>query len=164
MNTMNIKDYLHLYLGCEVQTEKGTATLVSVGMLGSDLQSFRTIMPGMSVTRGWEETNTIILRRFKNITEIECKELFTLIFGRKFPDTGRILWFKEKTTSSDPRWVLWSGVDRVGIEMNGHVWADCDLSNYKHNQHAVTLWCLSKNFDLFNLIPEGLAIDKKIPA
>lgn len=29
-----------------------------------------------------------------------------------------------------------------------------------YNQHQATIYLLSKSFDLFNLIPEGLAIDK----
>jgi len=35
-----------------------------------------------------------------------------------------------------------------------------DLHNYRFNQHEVTTFLLSKHFDLFGWIAEGLALDK----
>lgn len=87
------------------------------------------------------------------------KEMWLLVFKRNFVGNN-IRFIKERTTLLEPRWVLSSGVERLGIQMNGEVWYDSDLQTYKFNQHLVTLLLLSKGFDLFGLIEAGLAIDK----
>jgi hypothetical protein len=101
-----------------------------------------------------------ILRRIEDMTDEEKKDVYALIFKKPFPDSGQIVWRADKTISSEPRWILMTGVDRVGIQMDGTVWADCDLHIYKHNQHEITTYLLSKHFDLFSWIESGNAIDK----
>lgn len=101
-----------------------------------------------------------ILRKISSITDQERKELFKLVFGRAFPDNGGQVFIDKKSVLQEPRWVLSSGVDRLGILQNGEVWYDCDLSPYKFNQHLITLFYLERHFDLFGLIDAGLAIEK----
>lgn len=109
----------------------------------------------------WWNTSNFkpILRKVETISDDEKKELFSIVFGRDFPKSGQIIWRSDKTTSSDPRWILMSGVDRLGIEISGNVWADCDLHNYKFNQHLVTKFLLKKGFDLFELIKNNKAVE-----
>jgi len=73
--------------------------------------------------------------------------------------TGNVAFINEKNVHQVPRRVLTQGVERLGIESDGTIWADCDLHPWRHNQHSVTLFLLSKGFDLFDLIESGEAID-----
>lgn len=175
------KKYLPLYLGCEVigtyndqSGSKGYLTGVTNGGEECEIQFF--LEDGVNVSEEPEfspATETkLILRPISDMTDEERKELWRMIFseGNHFNESalnyrGRTLWFDKKERNSEPRWVMMQGVERLGIEMNGHVWADCDLQHWKHNQHEVTLWLLGKGFDLFNLIGRKMAIDKtQIPA
>lgn len=135
-----IEDYLHLYLGCWL--EGGVVKLTP--------ERLQQILDG-------ERDNKPILRPLSSMIEEEMKWLWRFMFNRDFK--GRVIFRDDKTTTSEPRWIMMSGVERLGIEMNGTVWADSDLSNWKHNQHEITRYLISKSFDIFNLIPEGLAID-----
>lgn len=168
-----IEDYLHLYIGCEVKLNDKVAEASKVVLSGIyrgiDQRGYSPAAPrcqlfthpGFNII--WVEIDEFkpILRRLSSMTEEERAELWSLVFGnehRKF--TGRTTWFEKPSLSSDPRWVLLQGVERLGIEMNGHVWADSDLHLFKHNQHEVTRWLLSKGFDLFGLHEAGLCLYK----
>lgn len=143
----DIKDYLHLYLGqpCIVTDSDGNDHEYTI----DDKALF--YLSGIVQP---------VLRPLSDMKEGERAALWDFIFkDRRYPFNGRTVWYQERTTSSEPRWVLMQGVERLGIEMNGTVWADSDLNNYKHNQHEVTRWFLSKGFDLYGLIEAGLAID-----
>lgn len=110
----------------------------------------------------WWNTSNFrpILRTTGSITLPEMKHIYSIVFKKPFHETGIVKFFPEKSLVSEPRWVLMTGVDRLGIEINGNVWADCDLHNLKHNQHLVTKWYLENWFDLFGLIESGEALDK----
>lgn len=103
----------------------------------------------------------VVVRKLDSMTEEERKDIWKIIFNREFPKTGQSKYFPEKNLTSEPRWVLMSGVERVGIEINGDVWADSDLHKWKFNPHLVTVYLLSKHFDLFNLIENGEAIEQQ---
>lgn len=166
MKEKKLSDYLHFYLGQEMLLSgidpeiDGRGRLVNI-----DLSGRIGVIEDMNINYCVEvnlDDLKPILRRLSSMTEEEKKDLFAFIFRRPFPDSGRILFFDKATTQSDPRYVLMTGVERLGIEMNGTVWADSDLHNYKHNQHAVTAWMLKKGFWLFgdSWFTEGLIIDK----
>lgn len=121
---------------------------------------FRLTIHKLNSYGDWLSEIKPILRPLPDITEEERKDIWKIIFKREFSSTGQTIWFKEESLTAEPRWVLMSGVERIGIEMNGDVWADSDLHKYKFNPHEITHYLLSKHFDIFNLIPEGLAIDK----
>lgn len=160
----DIKDYLHLYLPFEftwvtdaVPFHKG-----EIGIMVADNLKY------------WDEHKRILLRPLSDMTEVERKELWQLVFsqghGKNFSErakdfTGSLRFIDEKTYYNVPRYIMMQGVERLGIESDGNIWADCDLHNWRHNQHETTRWLLSKGFDLFGLIEAGLAIDKtKVPA
>lgn len=173
-----IEDYLHLYVGCEVaapnpyddhgvEIAKGLLTGIH-GEYGPEIQFI--IDGNTEEDPDYVEFLKVkpILRRLSSMTEEEQKELWRLVFsmghGNEFTDrfkdfTGRVQFIDEKTYYNVPRHVMMQGVERLGIESDGTVWADCDLHKWRHNQHEVTRWLLSKGFDLFGLIDEGLAID-----
>lgn len=154
----NIKDYLHLYLGCEVGIKDGGILYGNEKM--TEINTYGYVH--LYERDGYWPIDQIkpILRPLSDMSEEERKELWKYIFKREFNENGIIVFRKDRTTSTEPRYVMSSGLERLGIEMNGTIWADSDLSPFKHNQHEVTLWLLSKRFDLFGLIESGLAIDK----
>jgi hypothetical protein len=155
-----IEDYLHLYLGCELKSGNGG----SVKLFAVTKEIIPCTDFGIAVLNGNQTYTTQlgsyrpVLRPLSDMTEKERADIFEIIFGRPFK--GRTEWFKERTTLQEPRWVLSQSVDRVGIQMNGEVWADCDLHPFKMNPHETSRYLLSKGFDLFGLIDAGLATDK----
>ena len=70
-----------------------------------------------------------------------------------FNDTGRGSYAAE-------RYVMHSGVERLGVEFDGSIWADSDFSVWRYNKHKITAYLLSNHFDLFGLIESGEAMDK----
>jgi hypothetical protein len=166
---MNIKfkDVSHHYLGCGVvDSITGDRYLIhsvnmefSVSNPENRVKSSPILLQkeDMAITIRMSDTHKPMLRPLSDILDIEKKEVYKLIFKREFPKTGQIIWRSDKSLTSEQRWILLTGVDRVGIEMNGTVWADCDLHNYKHNQHIITSYLLSMRFDLFGLIESGEA-------
>ncbi len=145
---MKIENYLHLYKGCLV-----------LGIKSGEIAPLNIIDEKVEAI-AYSGQIKLLLRPFSDLQKEEMIELWNSIFWYKFTANCRVQRIDKNTTSSDPRWVLMAGVERLGIEDNGTVWADCDLSHYKHNQHEVTRWFLSKHFDLFGLIKAELAIDK----
>lgn len=172
-NKKDIREYIHYYVGCEIQGDSGQVTLSKIlgidhkgNVICSDHQ-YKTPHSDKTFTRPilHRLPNMVkpLLYRLEDITEEHKKELWQLVFKRTFPETGQILWYAEKSLTADPRWVLMSGVERLGIEIGGDVWADSDLSKWKFNPHLVTHYLLSKGYWLFgsDWFDEGLIIDKK---
>lgn len=122
----------------------------------------------MSKTIKWEDVahhysrtfadSSPVLRPITAMTEAERKELWRLIFSQgSFNElgldfTGRTQWIDKRTYNTEPRWVMMQGVERLGIEANGYIWADSDLHHFKHNPNVTTHWLISKGFDVFGLI------------
>ncbi len=148
-----LKSVLHLYLGGKCKYSRPS--------------SFNVETIDLSMLKHLSETGSYdlckpILRPISDITKTERSEMFNLVFGRYFPDNGGVVFIDKETTLQQPRWVLSSGLDRLGIQINGEVWYDCDLNPYKFNQHLITLFYLEKGFDIFGLIQSDQAIDGSV--
>lgn len=145
-----IKDYLHLYLGCEViyKDEHYNLTGVSKPYKSTDTTfgdfsirptegGFRSIIHSMT---NFDDIK-LVLRKLSDMTEGELRELTPIIA----PD--RIFSDKDYQRALE-------GIKEKGIS----------AINFDDNEPIIvfefTRWALSKGFDLFNLINEGLAIDK----
>lgn len=167
-----IEDYLPLYLGCEVfgtyddaSGSKGYLTGVTNGGIECEIQFI--LEDGINVEEEpqFNEAKEVKLaiRKVSEMKLEEMKELWKVVFNREFGRNGEVGFYDSLAKESKPndisRWVLWSGVERLGIQFDGKIWADSDLGKWDYNQHEVTRWLLSKHFDLFGLIPAGLAID-----
>lgn len=167
---MKLQDYIKYYIGCEVIVDGKERKLLTGGIFVPNEvnQIYYNIEEddGFSMPYN-EDANDAkprvkpILRRLEDMTRDEMKAIWQLIVGRPFPESGKILWFDKETSTSCKRWCMMSGIDRVGIELNGNVWADCDLQHIKFNPHMVAHYLLQQTFDLFGLINAGLAIDIK---
>lgn len=153
-----IENYIHLYPGCGVTYDDvyyGKTGIVGVITPKIIEWALYPMVYGKNLANVKPHLRTV-----SSMMEEEMKELWKFIFKKPFHVNGNIRFIEQRTTLTEPRWVLSSGVERLGIEVSGNVWYDSDLQNYKFNQHEVTLWLLSKHFDLFGLIDSGLAIDK----
>lgn len=153
---IKFKDVAHFYLGCKMQDNESLVT----GRLTAVYNDISIAVNDEVDYYPFEYKP--LLRPLSDITDEEKREVYKLIFNREFPKTGQIYWRADQSLTAEPRWILMTGVDRVGIEMNGTVWADCDLHHYKHNQHAITTYLLSMHFDLFGLIESGEAVELTI--
>lgn len=155
---------LAMYIGSECMADGNRFTLKGVFIGESGTEAFT----GNGREAWWVENCDfkLLLRKISEITEAEKKELWRLIFsqghGKDFTDRfkdfqGSTRVITEKTYYDVPRNVMMQGVERLAIESDGNIWADCDLHNWRHNRHTVTAWLLSKGFDLFGLIEAGHA-------
>lgn len=134
-----IEDYLHLYLGCTVwdsyNDRKGKLVKVStvgVGVLGT------------SVVWEFEFSEIkLILRPLSDITNEEVKEFANWEAGMT------LVKFKS---------------DELMLELQYLNIGERETTFYHYYWRQISArqfhYLLSKGFDLFNLIPEGLAIDK----
>ena len=155
------KDVAHLYLGVEVVNTIGKhmGKIVSVSIDGTaTINPLDEFKPRVIILNSLKP----ILRPLSDITKDELSTLWSIVFTREFNgvihkhkanDTGRGSYAAE-------RYVMSSGVERLGVEFDGNIWADSDLSVWRHNKHKITAYLLSKHFDLFGLIESGEAIDK----
>jgi len=100
-----------------------------------------------------------ILRKIESISDDEKRELYFIVFGKTYPKENRIT-YHEGNNLVYARWVLMSGVERLGIEVNGDVWADSDLQKWKFNPSVVFRYFISNGFDVFDLIKNDEAFDK----
>jgi hypothetical protein len=157
-----IEDYLKYYIGRKAVDEDGNHYTVDlVTALGSvSMTLVSNTCKGKSI--GSFDRYQLLLRPLSSMTEEEMRAVWQIVFDKPFHASGRILWIDKEDRRSAKRWVLMSGVDRLGIEMTGTVWADIDLGTYKFNPNHVSHYLLSCGFDLFNLIEIGLAIPETV--
>lgn len=123
-----IEDYLHLYLGCDIQYqwhEDIITTNLSARFISECVGSLAcsNIKP--------------LLRPLSSMTEEEYAQCAMIVFQKDG--------IKNIKTSA----ILGEGIIRYGIKPDSVI--GC---------FELTKYLLSKHFDLFNLIPDGLAIDK----
>lgn len=113
-----IKDYLHLYLGCECLANVPNIEVKQWLIIDGDFIGYKG--------KNYFTNIQPILRKLSDMTEEEMNECGNLIYD--FSDDE---------------------------ELNRWKWSDFDFGCAEQFHYL-----LSKHFDLFNLIPEGLAIDK----
>lgn len=150
----DIKDYLPLYNGCEVQV-----TTTEYGLQGSP-GSFKGIMRGFTIDSWRQQKQSpaiqvyvnettyyfykieqvkMVLRKLSSMTEGEAREFC------KLEGWGEDL---ENIVVTD-----------ASIEFTQNKRTDA-ISRFTRCRPEMFLWLLSKHFDLFQLIESGLAIDK----
>lgn len=154
----NIKDYLHLYLGCEVAGYKDQVTRSKIVGFYSDtiiLSPHEYATPAGTFTRPEMRVNINavkpILRPLSDMTEDEGIEVCKFIVVEKRQNQIDL----QELTSSH----IWY--------IDGEMWYGDGVSEVydkyiKFNELSADQfrYMLSKGFDLFGLIDAGLAIDK----
>jgi hypothetical protein len=154
------EDYFHLYLGCDCKLKMAP----HIGGLSGTLKiEFNLLCAATLPTYSAARVELVLLLRpLADMTEIEMGDIWDIIFKKRFIQryAGRTVFIDKSEKNEVPRWVMNSGVERLGIEFDGYIWADSDLHKWDFNPHEVTKYLLSKSFDLFGLIECGIAIDK----
>lgn len=139
----NIRDYLHLYLGCEVvhAVVKEPEKLLGVAYFPDRNQWCVRTDRNVKGQFGLMQSYKPILRPLSDMTEEEIKEVAWILHRFKPEDVrGKDSVGNIKVTNRSP-FYYW-------INVRQHLNAEC------------CKYLLSKGFDLFELIESGLAIDK----
>jgi hypothetical protein len=142
----NIKDYLHLYLGCEVLFDNKKWILTRVGGNYCDLVRNRercSVHPG---------DLKLLLRPLSDILNTEAFEVYKMYFNKDF-----VFDYSKDTGSANfiPARVRILAKDAIRI-FEGRDYETGDFMKVV----SMIPYLLSKHFDLFGLIDAGLAIDK----
>jgi hypothetical protein len=120
MEQKNIKDYLHLYLGCKIMRFNKYLKPIE-GTLYGITEKYILVTHGMCIVRvGLDEDFKIILRSMLDMSEVEKNEASDFV-----------------------------------VETENFKYYSTGFPHYAKCTH----YLLSKGFDLFGLIPAGLAID-----
>lgn len=171
----DIKDYLHLYIGCQVKrTDIDDYGWTLVGVSASEVEPGRTVaIIGGPVFQEWyaEETRPI-LRPLSDMIEDDFKEFakpksFAVYQSYWYaceretdPEfEGDIVEHIQDACDDDPENVIMFNTRDKSISY-GWISYDEVYHSFSTKEHADWFkFLLSKGFDLFNLIPDGLAID-----
>lgn len=147
----DIKDYLHFYVGsCDCQIIYVNETVKNFFAKVGEVVKFDSVT--FYVLSDEDVCNAkLILRPLSDMTEEEVKVACGWVQAQR-----EILSFRKtlKFAEVNYRW------PDTRME-NG--WAYSSIALYWHKEEwtpEITLYLLSRGFDLFELIPEGLAIDK----
>jgi len=149
MNTeRKIQDYLHLYLGCDAQI----AVIVPGQELSWEPDKLNIRWLHGSLNKLVEVKP--ILRPLSDMTEEEIDWWWK--YMRKLPneELEEAVWTTELNGEPcEPHWTLWSKTRTMGARC-GYT-----LDIFGKFEPDDFLWLLKNHFDLFHLIPSGLAID-----
>jgi hypothetical protein len=159
METRDLKDFLHLYIGCDVQYPNTDGKLMIAALSGvSRADGVETTYKKKRFKKGeavgdylsWRPNGyhnsdatqlKLILRPLSDMTEEEMGEYWSIIGGS--PHLFDKDYFMEWLTN---------GITESGWE-EGMIFGSFEAA-------LTTQYLLSKGLDLFDLIPSGLAIDK----
>jgi hypothetical protein len=157
----DIKDYLHLYLGCDVETTvkgKYVHPYGSVGISVVDADSYENLIRHLKFKEAYQKDGyndydwvsvKPILRPLSDMTEEEAWEFVGGKSDQLYDDL--------KIDKIDKTGIVISYVINAGDEGSFPQSHKFDFFALGPEQLRRLL---SRGFDLFNLIPEGLAIDK----
>jgi len=145
MKTLDIQT-LSLYLGCQVITNSGIKGRLVTTDMRNDLVIAEISNAAYQTTRKPIRHVKPILRPLSSMTEEEARELFPT-------GTDTIAEYKKTPIG----WAITYSIDagEEGTYVNTH---DLQWNELSPRQFSLLL---SRGFDLFNLIPEGLAVEKK---
>ena len=169
----NIKDYLHLYLGCDVKNTGGkTGKMVSVDASGiimvypnDDPRGHFLSMQGVM---------RLILRPLSSMTEAEFTELALIIFHHKdtdykisedeldiemFYNDGGNMVDLDVAVGANISCRCYEGQIAVREDGSIHLFDEDDKPENVYNIPEAIRYLLSKHFDIFGLIGTALAIN-----
>lgn len=162
---MELKDYLHLYLGCDVMTPDGIGKLVGLpySIVGRDrviVHFGRMVKTKNSIDGGYDKTRNhgayaIHAARYEPIGSVGITEDGFDMPGGVKPILRPLSDMTEGELQECGNLVYDFSDDQSGLDLNNHKLEDFLLTTSEQFH-----WLLKKGFDLFGLIPAGLAIDK----
>lgn len=149
-----LKDYLHLYIGCEAE-------------LTYDTESFVKVMTCDHVKKccGRDDWMKPILRPLSDMTEMEIIKLLTIVYKDIYnytPDIGDCTFHKEGLDSVGMKCLdrLDDSVLGFSIQVMRGIEYSTNGTYSVVNQFKCTHWLLEHGFDLFGLIEANLAINR----
>ena len=154
----DIREVLHLYLGCDFEHEDDFCTLT------------RHKLDGRMIDR-WNDNCVLLLRPLLDITNDEllelCKIYYYVPFTGLYQDKWKIL-HQEVGKHKPTRYVLVQNEKKKAtfcVEMSdGTVTFEKDnVPEQQYKSALCTLFCLKRGFDIFDLIDRKLA-EKWTPA
>jgi len=167
---IKFKDVAHLYLGCEMLVElmpNRPSLHKLIGVQNDDDIAFQIVIGSAVITEITPEESKPILRPLSAMTEEEGMEMFITGMPKDILDTLSLFYdLGVVKTGSD--------VIRLYDKKQGFLIATpiktvmsfCKPNcfdrgwGFRYNELLAYKWMLDKNFDLFDLIPNGEAIDK----
>lgn len=182
-----LKDYLHFYPGCQLQLQtpkKEIVTLGAIGFVNPDRITVRFKDNDEWSYADYDEFKPI-LRPLSDIKDNEVDRIASILLGKKVENlvVNRVpaerdgdsffltaYWKRERDIArEDTEIEMGFHISNIGEAFGiDHVWNyirgnGTGVSHEPlHNSHDITLYLLKQGFDLFNLIPEGLAIDSTV--
>lgn len=166
INSKEIKDYLHLYLGCECVTDDGrTGWFAGFDICEKDYSIVMITVRFPGEEEDWSVLNDndecdrikLVLRPLSDMTEEEAAHIGQLVYGK--PDS-----VKWRIEHKNGYLKIYRKHYQKAITID---YASADLDFYDGDELDTSLrqieifqYLLSKSFDLFGLIDAGLAIDK----
>lgn len=154
----NIKEVIHLYLGCEVYTEFEDG---SKGIVQLNEYYLKAIRQEWITDRPVPTICTLRLRRLDSMTEAEAIHIAeTILFHSYIGFDGRIEKSKDRITVYDKG--NYEG-DKVALLFCGEfcltIEGKVDSVPFEYSYEIIP-YLLKQGFDLFGLIDSGQAIDK----
>jgi len=162
---MELKDVLHLYLGCkvllesEMYSENGNPDKIIERLAGIDKDGN---CEGDSYVL-YEGDFKLILRPLSSMTEEEALHCIGIAYESVYthkPEFIRVEMVDSNQEAAaiiceEPGWKYGFSVTKNGIDFSAN-------GSFLHiPQFEITAYLLSKGFDLFNLIPSNQAIESK---
>jgi hypothetical protein len=150
---MDIKDYLHLYIGCEVISTGGKhmGKLVGVSVNQATINPLDHFDPRVTPPQYLKP----ILRPLSDMTEEEAKHFFGL------SDNAEV-YCKVNHGNHTEFMYKWQDSEAIYDTRDGKSYSSIALTHDRHLLPTSSdgfLFLLSKYFDLFGLIDAGLALD-----
>lgn len=158
----NIKDYLHLYIGCDVLRPDGRTILKLYGIQGA----LAIHAEGSELTYSSLHACKPILRMLSDMTQQEATLIAEMIYESIYGSREAGLEFVnmvEPESDDSAGFIFEDGErDRIGltIEVTRGIEFSVNGTKVMVRQFDLLPNLLSCGFDLFGLIESGLAIDK----
>ena len=173
-----IEDYLHYYPGCQCMFGNTICKIVGSKLdlwdgswnkvLFVELEMPNYNKDGLYYSFQPAKQVKPILHKMEDMSEQDALDICKLSDPGAFGDYRFSKWKAVIDPKSDKSWKAYdvinekSDISWVIDLIDGDVNAYEDGNNIPtYNQHAITHFLLSKEYDLFNLITEGLAVDAK---
>lgn len=169
-----IKDYLHLYMGCDVarehkedRSDKFFEFAKLVGVSASEVEKDKKVAildVGLDHFHEWyvEETKPV-LRQIDSLTEVEAVEIAIIMHGKPDSVKWRMQDCGKYFSIGRNHYVDSFTIDKASGEIDRYQYdSETKASELQTtlNHHLITFYMISKGFDLFGLIDSGLAIEK----
>lgn len=147
--TKDIKDYLHIHLGCQICTGTGNVTLIAVQKETASTVFRVIVLNGNQIHEiEWNNDCRLALRPLSDMTEEEARVILP-----DMPTENKLIEWGYYNEYSEGN-VFYQYLKKAEDERLISILED----SLGVPEHWLSL--LSKGFDLFGLIDAGLAIDK----